>query len=64
LGVYADAEMVVRAAIDWLREDEGAREKQFRAMLQEGLDDDLAAGRFEVVSDPAAWVEGLARRPK
>ncbi len=56
--------MVVRAAIDWLREDEGAREKQFRAMLQEGLDDDLAAGRFEVVSDPAAWVEGLARRPK
>jgi Arc/MetJ-type ribon-helix-helix transcriptional regulator len=61
LGVYADAETAIRAAVGRLGEDEVAREKRFRAMLQEGLDD-LAAGRFEEVGDAAAWLDGVINR--
>jgi len=60
-GVYADAEAVVRTALDRLREDEAAKEERYRVKIQEGLDD-LAAGRSVVVEDIGAWLEGLGRR--
>ncbi len=62
LGVYADAETVVRAGLDLLREDEAARTRRYHALIQEGLDD-LAAGRVEEVDDITAWLEDVARRP-
>ncbi len=61
-GAYADAETVVRAAVDQFRESEAARTERFHAKIQEGLDD-LAAGRVEVVTDIRAWLEKVTRRP-
>lgn len=61
-GAYADAETVIRAGLERLRQDEALRGERFQSKIQEGLDD-LAAGRVEEVSDVSAWLAGVARRP-
>lgn len=61
LGVYADGESMLRAALDRLRDDEAARDARYRTKVQERLDD-LAAGRSVVVDDVKGWLEGLVRR--
>lgn len=61
-GAYADAETVIRAGLERLRQDEALRGERFQSKIQEGLDD-LAAGRVEEVSDVSAWLAEVARRP-
>jgi len=64
-GAYPDAQAVVRAGLDRLRDDqraEAARVTRFKALVQEGLDD-IAAGRVETVDNVGAWLDGLGRRP-
>ncbi len=64
-GAYPDANAVVRAGLDRLRDDqraEAAKIERFKGLVQEGLDD-IEAGRFETVDDVGAWLDGLGRRP-
>jgi putative addiction module CopG family antidote len=61
-GAYPDANAVVQAGLDRLREDEAGRTARFHALVQEGLDD-LDAGRFEVVDDIGAWLKTLSDKP-
>ena len=50
------------APLDGPDADEAARVARFHALIQEGLDD-LDAGRFEVVEDIGAWLDGLGHKP-
>ena len=60
-GAFQNASEVVRDALRLhkARTDEEARkEERFRSLIQQG-DDDVAAGRYEVVTDLDAWFDGL-----
>jgi antitoxin ParD1/3/4 len=61
LGAYPDAESVLRAGLDLLRED-ATRTERFHGLVREGLDD-LEAGRFETIDDIDGWLKSLNDPP-
>ncbi len=60
-GQFQNASEVVRAGLRLLKADEERRAAKLAALnaaIQEGLDD-MAAGRFEEVTDVSAWLDEI-----